>query len=123
MAHVTLEGTITPSTFLGRGARLTVERTPYIDKLIRRGFVRVVTESATGTGATVDTARAVVAAQAAQDEPAAPTDAPTREPGRNASTEDWSEFMRAQGFDVAADASRADLIDAWDARDTTTADG
>jgi hypothetical protein len=42
MARVTLEGSITPSTFLPRGRRLTVERTPYIDKLIQRGYVVVI---------------------------------------------------------------------------------
>ncbi|ASU00805.1 hypothetical protein NTR1_43 [Nocardia phage NTR1] len=42
MARVTIEGSITPSTFLARGARLTVERTSYIDKLISRGYVTVV---------------------------------------------------------------------------------
>ena len=42
MARVTLEGSITPSTFLARGARLTVEHTPYIEKLIRKGYVNVV---------------------------------------------------------------------------------
>lgn len=42
MARVTLEGSITPSTFLARGKRMTVERTEFIDKLIRRGYVNVV---------------------------------------------------------------------------------
>lgn len=42
MARVTLEGSITPSTFLARGKRMTVERTEFIDKLIRKGFVNVV---------------------------------------------------------------------------------
>lgn len=42
MARVTLEGSVTPSTFLARGKRMTVERTPFIDKLIRRGYVNVV---------------------------------------------------------------------------------
>lgn len=42
MARVTLEGSITPSTFLARGKRMTVERTEFINKLIRRGYVNVV---------------------------------------------------------------------------------
>ena len=42
MARVTVEGSITPSTFLARGKRMTVERTPFIDKLIRRGYLDVV---------------------------------------------------------------------------------
>lgn len=42
MARVTLEGSITPSTFLARGKRMTVERTEFIDKLIRKGYVNVV---------------------------------------------------------------------------------
>lgn len=42
MARVTLEGSITPSTFLARGKRMTVERTPFINKLIHKGYVNVV---------------------------------------------------------------------------------
>ena len=42
MARVTLEGSVTPSTFLARGKRMTVERTDFIDKLIRKGYVNVV---------------------------------------------------------------------------------
>lgn len=42
MALVTIEGSITPSTYLPRGKRTTVERTPFVDKLIKRGYVNVV---------------------------------------------------------------------------------
>ncbi len=36
---VEVEGSLTPSTFLARGERITVQRTEFIDKLIRRGFI------------------------------------------------------------------------------------
>lgn len=42
MASVTIEGSVTPSVVLSRGRRMTVERTPYIDALIRGGFVVVI---------------------------------------------------------------------------------
>ena len=42
MAQVTIEGSVMPSAFLPRGERRTVERSDFIDKLIRRGFVTVV---------------------------------------------------------------------------------
>lgn len=42
--RVIIEGTITPSTFLAYGERRTVERTPFVDKLVRRGFATVIEE-------------------------------------------------------------------------------
>lgn len=46
MAAVTIEGSITPSTYLAMGARATVERTEFIDMLIQRGYVVVISEAA-----------------------------------------------------------------------------
>jgi hypothetical protein len=64
MARVTLEGSITPSTFLARGKRMTVERTPFIDKLIRRGYVNVVETPDAVTEVESVTAPALAAAKA-----------------------------------------------------------
>lgn len=44
MSRITIEGSVTPSTFLARGERTTVERSEFIDKLIRKGYVVVVPE-------------------------------------------------------------------------------
>ena len=42
MAKVIVEGSITPSTYLGRGQRATVEHTPTIDMLVARGYITIV---------------------------------------------------------------------------------
>ena len=41
---VTIEGSLTPSVHLARGERKTVQLTPFIQKLIDRGFVNVLGE-------------------------------------------------------------------------------
>jgi hypothetical protein len=41
MARVTIEGSVSPSTHLPRGERRIVERTDFIDKLVRGGFVNI----------------------------------------------------------------------------------
>lgn len=64
MARVTLEGSITPSTFLARGKRMTVERTEFIDKLIRKGFVNVVPDPDAKTEVESVTAPRLAAAKA-----------------------------------------------------------
>jgi hypothetical protein len=64
MARVTLEGSITPSTFLARGKRMTVERTDFIDKLIRKGFVNVVPDPDAKTEVESITAPRLAAAKA-----------------------------------------------------------
>lgn len=64
MARVTLEGSITPSTFLARGKRMTVERTEFIDKLIRRGYVNVVPDPDAKTEVESITAPQLAAAKA-----------------------------------------------------------
>ena len=42
MAKLTIEGSLTPSAFLARGERRTVQHTPRIDRMVHRGFVVVV---------------------------------------------------------------------------------
>ena len=46
MAKVTIVGSQTPSTHLPAGEQRTVERTPFINKLISGGFVNVVRDAA-----------------------------------------------------------------------------
>lgn len=110
MARVTIEGSITPSTFLRRGARITVERTDYIDKLIRRGYVTVVQDfPAAAAAAAEEVAQTVQAQHAAVDAERQLSGTPAR----NASRDEWAAFMgdRAQ-FDDSH--TRNDLIQMWD---------
>lgn len=109
MARVTLEGSITPSTFLARGARVTVERTPYVEKLIRKGYVVVIGAAAAKTPVVEEITRIVEAQQETVDNERQLTGAPAR----NASREDWADFMtgKAQFNDYH---TRTDLIQMWD---------
>lgn len=120
MARVTVEGTLTPSTFLARGARVTVERTRYINKLIARGYIKVVAELPDREAP----------AQAAENAPAPSEDtdatAPARAPGTSATKAEWQAFLREEGFDVPDDWTKAQLIEVWrgiDVDETDDANG
>lgn len=100
MAQVTIEGSrVTPTTFLKAGARITVEHTPYIAKMIARGYVNLVKmhESAPAN-------------MNAELEPL-----PEPVPSRGASREAWADFLTALGMEFDADAGRNDLIAIYDA--------
>ena len=112
MARVTLEGSITPSTFLARGARVTVERTPYVEKLIRKGYVVVIAAAADKTPVTEEIARMVDTQQEAVDNERQLTGAPAR----NASRDAWAEFLRKEKIPFWEDDTRNELIDRWDRR-------
>ncbi|AKF14285.1 hypothetical protein SEA_VINCENZO_23 [Mycobacterium phage Vincenzo] len=106
MAKVTIEGSITPSTFLARGARVTVQRTERVERLIKAGFVVEVPDARTDTEREADDQ-----AQAARDELGVPA--------RNASRDDWAEFLASHptgGF-VTEGKNRDQLIAEWDAYD------
>lgn len=111
MAKVTLEGSNTPSTFLKRGARVTVERTALIEKYIRKGYVTVVAAAA------VPVEKEVAQIVEAQREAADNERQLTGAPARNASREDWAEFLRTQEIPFWQDDTRNTLIDRWDRRD------
>lgn len=105
MSAVTIEGSVTPSSFLPRGERRTVERTDFIDKLIKRGFVTVVKPTEP-------------VLEAAQDDvPDAPAPTVTVEPSRGASREEWAAWLSRP--DVAIPFEESDgrnvLIEKWDA--------
>lgn len=112
MSSVTIRGSIMPCGFLPRGEERTVQRTPFVERLIEQGFVDVI------AGCEIDH---VVAAQA---EPEALTDKivsgdPTphtfdNPPARNASREDWAEFLAARTNIVTEDKNRAELQAEWD---------
>lgn len=95
MATVTIEGSLSPSAELPRGERRKVQRSEHVDRLIRKGFVVVVDE----------------------DGDVVPTPEPTgpEAPAKNASTDAWRDFLTAQSVEFDPDATRDELVDAWDA--------
>ena len=96
MAKLTIEGSLTPSSFLARGERATVQRTPRIDALVLKGYAVVV--DAHGS----DDAPAEV--------PAEVTPAPIKAPAKSASREDWAEFLAAHTSVVTEGRTRDQLI-------------
>lgn len=96
---VTIEGTIIPSAFLPTGARVTVDRTPFIDRLIRNGFARVIEETPAPGVPVAEALTGVV------DTPAAPT-----RPARSASKDAWRAYLDLVGVPWNTDMRRDDLI-------------
>lgn len=116
MAQVTIEGSKTnPTTFLKPGARITVERTSYINKLIAHGYVNTVQTHEEIR----DSPEAIMSAiEEKVDEEyaaAAAEHALTGAPARNASTDDWRAYLTDKGFAIPATATRAQMITAWEA--------
>jgi hypothetical protein len=104
MALVTIEGSVTPSSHLGRGERRTVERTDFIDKLIRNGYVTVV-ETITPPFTEEDLAEAIAAIG---DEPVKVV------PAADDSLELWQEFMADQVDPlILENATRDELVAIW----------
>lgn len=89
---ITFEGTVTPSTFLSTGERRTVTWTPFIEKLIAKGFVRVV---------------GVV------DESPAVSDMEVAVPAKNAKREVWKAFLEFQDVPFPDNATRDDMVKIW----------
>lgn len=107
MAQVTIEGSrVTPTTFLAPGARITVERTPYIDKLLSRGYVNLV--------ATQPAAEHVEQIVTAQREAAASEHSLTGAPAKDALKSVWAEFLESKNIEYPADATKAQMIEAWE---------
>lgn len=100
MSSITIEGTVTPSTFLPTGERRSVTRSSFVEKLIAKGFVRVVESAATK----VEPAPAVESA---------PVDEEVDVPGRNESRETWAKFLDFQEVPYPEKATRDDLIEVW----------
>lgn len=121
MSTITIEGSSTPSVYLGRGERRTVQLTDYVRGLIDRGFVVVVKDAAPAPP--VKTLRETLdptpqpEPEPEPSEPASESEYPTTPPPRNASREAWVQFLQAQPDivnEVPAGASRDDLVAAWD---------
>lgn len=114
MALVTLEGTSTPSTYLARGARKTVERTGYVNKLIRGGYVRVVQEHRAMEEVLTTAAQQYEAAVLERQITTAPTAVDPKPV--------WADFLERQHISYPKKATRADMIARWEAASGTTVD-
>lgn len=108
MSTVIIEGSISPSSFLARGDRQEVQRTPFVDALISGGFVDVIEEIE----------------DVFVPPPADLTNPPTEQlsgelpdpPARNASRDDWAEFLAnyPEGEFVTEGKKHGELLAAWD---------
>lgn len=87
---VTIVGSITPSVILPRGEERTVLLTPRVQRLIDRGYVTVTK----------------------REEIAAPR---TEPPPRFGTKQAWIDFLTDQGYEIPPNATRAELLDMWDA--------
>jgi hypothetical protein len=112
MASITIEGSLSPSSFLARGERRTVQDSDYVQKLIEGGYVTVIEDDddAEAPELTPEEREAEeVVADLSQPQGVEP-------PKRSASREDWAEFLASYpgGEFVTEDKDRAELIAAWD---------
>jgi hypothetical protein len=88
---ITIEGSISPSVYLARGERVTVRADDVRARnLVLRGFANVVS---------TDTDEA---------EPVLPEPLPT--PARNASRDDWAEYLAAGAFGIVTEGKGRDEL-------------
>ena len=104
MSVVTIEGSLSPSTYLARGQRRTVQRTPDVEKLIAGGFVVVVDEGEPPALTLFDVEPEDASEPGIADAP----------PARNASRGDWAEYLEANTEIVTEGKTRDELIREWD---------
>ena len=109
MATITIEGSISPAGGLARGERRTVQDTPEVREYVRKGFAVGVADERTDIEREADEQ-----AEIARDALGVPA--------RNASRDDWAEFLAAHpgGF-VTEGKNRDQLIAEWDAYEPTVA--
>lgn len=132
--HVTIEGSVTPSVHLARGVRRTVAVTDHVRKLVKIGAVIVVAGSLDGPDPAETVPEAVwepgddpvlpelpeeaYAPGATPLEPAEPDlddRVPAEPPGRNASRDDWAEWVAVNVPNAVTEGlSRDELRQIWD---------
>lgn len=96
MAKITIEGSLSPSTYLARGERAVVrDDDPRVQKLIAGGYVNVI-DTETDT-----------------PEPT-PLPEPLPVPARNASRDDWAEWLALNTDIVTVDKNRETLLNEYD---------
>ncbi|QWY84368.1 hypothetical protein SEA_KNOCKER_26 [Mycobacterium phage Knocker] len=94
MASITIEGSLTPSADLPRGVRRTVQDSAEVRKFVAKGFANIVDEDGT-------------------PEPA-PLPEPVPAPKRNASRDDWAEWLAEHTDIVTEGKDRDDLLAEYD---------
>lgn len=118
MSKIIIEGTVTPSTLLSTGDRKTVERSAFIEKLIAKGYVKVVEDAPKSTVAepvSVQQTMAEVEQVAVKaSEPARLERKIVDTPHRNGSREEWAEFLDSKTVAYPDGATRNELIERWD---------
>lgn len=109
MATITIEGSISPAAGLARGERRTVQDTPDVRAYVAKGFAVIVEDERTDIEREADEQ-----AEIARDALGVPA--------RNASRDDWAEFLAQHpgGF-VTEGKTRDQLIAEWDAYEPTVA--
>jgi hypothetical protein len=115
MASITVEGSLMPAAgVLGRGERATWEDSPRLRDLIRKGHLKLISESWPDDQDAPEPAGGHPVNEATESTDPVVGE-PVVAPARNASTEKWAEFLRSYHVEFPADASRDDLIAIWDA--------
>lgn len=111
MAVITIEGTETPSVYLARGKRRTVEDTPEVRRMINRGYVRQVRD-ATATEHAEQRGAEVLEAARREDDIAPPPPEETRstEPPLGALKSEWVRYGRHLQVPDPEALTKAELI-------------
>lgn len=118
MSSVTIKGSIMPCGFLARGEVTTVQLTPFVQRLIDQGFVDVVADAVPLSEGAVER----VAPEPA-DPPTPPEVEPPKAPHKNASRDDWAEFLAPHpgGF-ITDGKGRDELVSMWEAYENQAPD-
>lgn len=111
MTSVTIEGSLTPCTELGRGERRTVALTERVQRLIDRGYFNVVAYHEIETVGEVATLPG-------DDSAEIPS-----EPAEDSLKGVWQAWLDYKGVWYPTDATKADLIAAWSQVKQQQADG
>lgn len=120
---VTIEGSATqPNTFLAAGRQVTVERTPLVAKMIRRGYVNEVRAEPKPTiPDPVPVQETMAEVERVVEE--APETARLEKlvqgvPSKAASTAAWKDFLSGlePPVEYPEDATRSQLIELWESR-------
>lgn len=111
MSKVTIKGRVS-TTYLTAGEEATVEYTDTIQGLIDRGYVKVLDASQASVSLTGAVTPHDEADRAAEEHLEA-SNAPSV-PNKSASKAEWRGFLESHGIIAPEDATRDELIEAWD---------
>lgn len=106
MPRIIVEGTTSPSTFLATGHRTVADSDdPFVAKLIRRGYIRVVSPPAEEVVTEIVEKQRQVAAMERKI---------VHPPKRSATKAEWMGFLFEQRIAYPQDATRNELISRWE---------